>query len=61
MSNSAWSALARSVTIFTNWSSGESYTLTSTPWLTAGELAKALASPEAQRRSGDVYAVLEDR
>ena len=44
-----------------NWSSGESYTLTSTPWLTAGELAKALESPEAQRRSGDVYAVLEDR
>ena len=41
-----------------NWSSGESYSLASASWLTAGELSAALSAPEAQQRSGDVYARL---
>jgi len=41
-----------------NWSSGESYSLVSGSWLSDRELAAALRSPEAQQRSGDVYARL---
>ncbi len=44
-----------------NWSSGESYKLASPRWLTGPELLEALGTAEAQRRSGDVYALLEDR
>ncbi|MXY24747.1 MAG: FkbM family methyltransferase [Acidobacteria bacterium] len=44
-----------------NWSSGESYKLASADWLTGKELMDALESADAQRRSGDVYAVLGDR
>ncbi len=43
-----------------NWSSGESYKLASSDWMTGAELMIALESAEAQRRSGDVYALLED-
>jgi len=41
-----------------NWSPGESYTLSSPRWLDAAELLAALRRPDAQRRSGDVYARL---
>jgi FkbM family methyltransferase len=41
-----------------NWSPGESYELAAERWLTGDELAVALEAPEAQRRSGDVYARL---
>jgi FkbM family methyltransferase len=41
-----------------NWSSGESYSLASASWLTAEELFAALSEPDAQQRSGDVYARL---
>jgi hypothetical protein len=41
-----------------NWSSGESYTLTASRWMDAGELLESLRSSAAQRQSGDVYARL---
>jgi FkbM family methyltransferase len=41
-----------------NWSPGESYRLASDRWMTGDELATALDTPPAQRRSGDVYARL---
>ena len=42
-----------------NWSPGESYRLVSDRWLRDDELAAALATTDAQRRSGDVYARLD--
>ena len=42
-----------------NWSPGESYALAAERWLSADELAAALATEAAQRRSGDVYARLD--
>src|SRR5205814_8642615 len=39
-----------------NWSAGESFRLRRETWMTDRELLDALASPEGQRRSGDVYA-----
>jgi FkbM family methyltransferase len=47
-----------------NWSSGESYTLAAPSWLSAREVVDALKTPQARRRSGDVYARIarpEDR
>ena len=41
-----------------NWSSGESYELTSDQWMSGDALADTLESAPAQRRSGDVYARL---
>ena len=41
-----------------NWSSGESYELAAEQWVTGDELAKALKTAPAQRRSGDIYARL---
>lgn len=41
-----------------NWSLGESYALEAPTWLGPDELADALGTPRAQRRSGDVYARL---
>lgn len=42
-----------------NWSPGESYRLAADRWLTGRELAAALETAHAQRRSGDVYARLD--
>ena len=42
-----------------NWSRGESYSLGTSAWLSAAGLLQALATGEATRQSGDVYAVLE--
>lgn len=39
-----------------NWSPGERFVLASPHWLDAGALMRALDTPEARRRSGDVYA-----
>jgi len=39
-----------------NWSPGESYRFASPAWLEGPELLRALRGPDAQRRSGDVYA-----
>lgn len=39
-----------------NWSPGESYRFASATWLDGPRLLEALRGPEAQRRSGDVYA-----
>ena len=39
-----------------NWSPGESYRLESEQWLTGEALLRALKTPVAQQRSGDVYA-----
>jgi FkbM family methyltransferase len=39
-----------------NWSRGETYSLAAPSWLSGREIAAALRSPEARRRSGDVYA-----
>jgi FkbM family methyltransferase len=39
-----------------NWSRGETYTLASASWLSGPDLLAALRRPEAQQRSGDVYA-----
>ena len=39
-----------------NWSPGESYRFTSGSWLEGPALLEALAGPDAQKRSGDVYA-----
>ncbi len=44
-----------------NWSPGESYALASRTWLRSDALMHALESTEGQRRSGDVYALLENR
>jgi FkbM family methyltransferase len=41
-----------------NWSSGESFQLAAERWLSGQELMAALRSEAAQRRSGDVYAIL---
>ena len=41
-----------------NWSPGESYRLAAVRWLEGSELLAALRTPEARRRSGDVYARL---
>jgi FkbM family methyltransferase len=41
-----------------NWSPGESSRLATDRWMSAAELMAALATPEAQRRPGDVYARL---
>ena len=41
-----------------NWSPGESYELATERWMTGDELAAALETGAAQRRSGDVYARL---
>lgn len=41
------------------WSPGESFRLATAACLTASELITRLAAPGAQRRSGDVYAVLK--
>ncbi len=42
-----------------NWSPGESYRLVADRWLRDDELAAALETTDAQRRSGDVYARLD--
>ncbi|RPI54682.1 MAG: FkbM family methyltransferase [Acidobacteria bacterium] len=42
-----------------NWSPGESYRLAGAPWMTGAELRRALESAAAQRRPGDVYALLD--
>ena len=42
-----------------NLSIGESYRLASERWLTGAEVARALETPQAQRRAGDVYARLD--
>lgn len=42
-----------------NWSPGESHRLVADRWLKDDELAAALETTEAQRRSGDVYARLD--
>ena len=42
-----------------NWSPGESYALAAERWMTGDELAAALETGAAQRRSGDVYAKLD--
>lgn len=42
-----------------NWSPGESFELAAPEWLTGDDLATALATPAAQRSSGDVYARLD--
>jgi FkbM family methyltransferase len=39
-----------------NWSPGESYRFASASWLEGPALLEALGRPDAQRRSGDVYA-----
>ena len=39
-----------------NWSPGESYRCASDRWLEGSELMASLRGPDAQRRSGDVYA-----
>jgi FkbM family methyltransferase len=39
-----------------NWSAGESYTFAHPSWLDGPALLDALARPDAQQRSGDVYA-----
>lgn len=44
-----------------NWSRGESYRLAASSWIDDQELLAELASPDAQRRSGDVYARLQYR
>jgi FkbM family methyltransferase len=44
-----------------NWSRGESYTFAAASWLSGDELVEALksmSSPDARRRSGDVYACI---
>ena len=41
-----------------NWSPGESYRLAADGWMSAEELASALETSDARRRSGDVYARL---
>ena len=41
-----------------NWSPGESYRLASDRWMSGDELADALRTAPAQRRSGDIYARL---
>jgi FkbM family methyltransferase len=43
-----------------NWSQGESYRLAEPSWLTADGLLRRLRAPDAQRRSGDVYARLAE-
>ena len=44
-----------------NWSPGESYLLASERWMTGDELAAALETAPAQRRSGDIYARLDPK
>ena len=39
-----------------NWSPGESYRLAASSWLNERELLESLRAPDAQRRSGDIYA-----
>src|SRR5262245_16832328 len=39
-----------------NWSPGETHTLAAGSWLSDRDIVAALRSPEARRRSGDVYA-----
>ena len=39
-----------------NWSPGESYAFASERWLEGPQLLESLRGPDAQRRSGDVYA-----
>jgi FkbM family methyltransferase len=51
-------ALSRLGTYEFNWSPGETFALASPGWMTAANLVVALRTPEAQRRSGDVYARL---
>lgn len=41
-----------------NWSPGETFTLSSSAWITGPELLSALRTPDARRSSGDVYARL---
>jgi len=41
-----------------NWSYGESYRFAEKFWMTSSEISKALETPYAQRRAGDVYARL---
>ena len=41
-----------------NWSYGESYRFAEKHWMTSSEISKALESSYAQRRAGDVYALL---
>lgn len=41
-----------------NWSLGETFALASRDWMTVDALLRALATPEARRQSGDVYARL---
>ena len=43
-----------------NWSPGESFELAGPDWLTGDRLAAVLATAAAQRRSGDVYARLDE-
>ena len=42
-----------------NWSAGESFRLLASTWTNDQELVASLASPDARRTSGDVYARLE--
>src|SRR5215475_10020623 len=39
-----------------NWSRGETHVLAARSWLSARDIVAALRTPEARRRSGDVYA-----
>ena len=48
--------LGRSIDYVYNWSRGETYSLAAPSWLSDREIAAALRSSEARRRSGDVYA-----
>ena len=43
-----------------NWSPGESFEFAAPEWLTGDRLAEALSTAAAQRRSGDVYARLDE-
>ena len=42
-----------------NWSTGESYRLATSRWMTDAELSAVLETADAQRRPGDVYARLD--
>ena len=42
-----------------NWSSGESFRLASSEWLSADELIASLETAHGRQRSGDVYARVE--
>jgi FkbM family methyltransferase len=51
--------LARLGTYRYNWSIGETYRLAETRWMSDAEICSALGSAAAQRRPGDVYALLD--